>query len=404
MRHILIVNHNAGSVHHGPNFRSYYVARSLLEHGFRVTIVCSGFSHKLTKLPVIEGESHVEDVDGVRMIWLKMPVYRSSVQRLWNYAQFAMRLRRLDAIVPEPVDAVVCSSPPPYWIWACRHFTQQREIPLIFECRDLWPDVILETRRTAILNPAVWLMMLAERIAYRSADAVVAVNQEARKTMERRGLAKGKFHAIPNGVSLEADNAHESLSSSIRERLPSDDVFRVGYAGSLSRVYGLEYLLGAARLLCGQRVHFVLAGSGGDEQWLREQATGLDNVTFVGWIPKPQLHAFLSVVDVAYAGLLDIPSFAIGSDSTKVFEYLKAARPVVHALGAENSVIAEAGAGLHVPPENSEAIAKAVVKMRDLTQDKRDALGRAGLDYLKQYRTYEALGFQWKELLDSWGN
>lgn len=399
MKHILIVNHNAGSVYHGPNFRSYYVARSLIELGFKVTIVCSGFSHKLTKLPVIEGRASEEDIDGVRMIWLKMPKYRSSVERLWNYFCFVRRLRALDTLVPEPIDTVICSSPPPFWIWHCRRFARRRNARLIFECRDLWPDVILETKRTAFLNPAVWLMMLAERVAYRGADAVVAVNAEARSVMEKRGLAKNKFHVIPNGVTLDGKEAHKELSSEIKERLPRKRAFCIGYAGSLSRVYGLVFLIEAARLLQRENIHFILAGGGGDERRFREQAAGLANVSFIGWVPKTELFAFLRRVDVTYAGLLDIPSFAIGSDSTKVFEYMKAERPVVHALGARNSVVREAGAGMHVPPENAKAIADAILHLRALPEEERKRMGCAGLDYLKRYRAYDALGQKWKELL-----
>ena len=113
MKHVLIVNHNAGSVHHGPNFRSYYVARSLIPLGVRVTIACSSFSHKLKKFPVVKGAFGEEEVDGVRMIWLKTPAYRSSPLRFWNYCCFARRLPLLYDLVSERVDAVVCSSPPP---------------------------------------------------------------------------------------------------------------------------------------------------------------------------------------------------------------------------------------------------------------------------------------------------
>jgi len=400
VKHVVIVNHNAGSIHHGPNFRSYYVGRALVDRGLRVTIVCSSFSHKLTRLPVVDGDYSEEYVDGVRMIWLKMPRYRSSVQRLWNYFCFARRLRSLDQIVPESVDAVICSSPPPYWIWACRAFARKRNARLVFECRDLWPDVILETKRTAFLNPAVWLMMIAERTAYRSADAVVAVNPEVRSVMKDRGLAERQFHVIPNGVTFEIDEVNGELSPDLKARLPRAPLFKIAYAGSLSQVYGLQYLIEAARLLESEGVHFLIAGGGSDKAYLSQKAAGLSNVSFIGWVPKKELYAFLREADVAYAGLLNIRSFSIGSDSTKVFEYMKARLPVVHALGSNASVVSAAGAGIHIPPEDSTAIADAVLKLRDMSTAQREEMGHIGLSYLKKYRTYDYLGFKWKELLD----
>jgi glycosyltransferase involved in cell wall biosynthesis len=401
LKHVLIINHNAGSVHHGPNFRSYYVARALIDRGFLVTIACSSFSHKLTNPPVVKTTYAEEDVDGIRMIWLKTPHYRSSKQRIWNYLCFARRLPLLYHLIQKPVDAVICSSPPPFWIWFCKEFARKRGARLIFESRDLWPDVILETRRYSFLNPAVWLMMVAERIAYKSCDSLVSVNQEARATMESRGLPYGKFRAIQNGVTLDRSGEHRELSSAFKEQLPRDGSFCVGYAGSLSNVYGLKYLIDAARILKQEKISFVLAGGGAHERSLQAQAADLPKVIFLGWIPKLELQAFLRHMDIAYAGLLDLPSFASGSDSTKVFEYMKAKLPVVHALGSKSSVIKKSGAGLQVQPEDAQAISHAILRLRDLSEREQKKLGEKGLEYLRKSRSYDVLGQKWVDLLNS---
>jgi glycosyltransferase involved in cell wall biosynthesis len=261
--------------------------------------------------------------------------------------------------------------------------------------------VILETKRTAVFNPAVWLMMAAERMAYRSCDAAVAVNEEVRTTMERRGLAPGKFHVVQNGVVLDAKEEKEELSPTIQKRLPQDDAFCVGYAGSLSRVYGLEYLIEAARLLRHKQINFVLAGTGGDERMLREKSAELSNVFYVGWVPKQELNSFLRHMDIAYAGLLNLPSLAIGSNSTKLFEYMKAELPVVHALGAKVSVIQQSGCGFHVSPEDAGVIAEAVLRMRNLSAAKRRLRGKLGLEYIEKHHSYDVLGRKWMNLLKS---
>jgi len=245
-------------------------------------------------------------------------------------------------------------------------------------------------------------MMVAERFAYRSCDAVVAVNKEARVTMERRGLAQGKFRAIQNGVNLNRSENNRELSSAVKELLPRrDGFFSVGYAGSLSNVYGLKYFIDAARLLRNEQIYFVLAGGGGDERLLQAQAADLPNVIFVGWVPKPELFAFLRQMDIAYAGLLNLPSFANGSDSTKVFEYMKAKLPVVHAIGSDSSVIKRSGCGILVRPENAKAISDAVIHLREITEAERNKMGEKGLEYLRKHRTYDVLGQKWMDVLDS---
>lgn len=243
-------------------------------------------------------------------------------------------------------------------------------------------------------------MIVAERVAYRSSDAVVAVNEESRVIMEGRGLPPGKFRAIQNGVTLDHTEKLEELSPAVKELLPGEGTFCVGYAGSLSNVYGLKYFIEAARLLQKDQIFFVLAGGGGHERLLRAQAADLSNVIFVGWVPKPELYAFLRHMDIAYAGLLNLPSFATGSDSTKVFEYMKAKLPVVHAFESESSVIKQAGCGLLVRPEDARAISDAVLRLRDISETERNKMGEKGFEYLCKHRTYDVLGRKWMDLLD----
>ena len=121
---------------------------------------------------------------------------------------------------------------------------------------------------------------------------------------------------------------------------------------------------------------------------------------FLGWVPKLELYAFLRHMDIAYAGLLDFPSFAIGSDSTKIFEYMKAKLPVVHALGSESSVIKQSGCGLLVRPEDARAISDAVLRLRDISEAERNKMGDKGIEYLHKHRTYDVLGQKWMDLLN----
>lgn len=402
MKHALIINHNAGSPYHGPNFRSYYAARGWVEHGIRATIVCSSFSHKLKKLPEVDGEYSTEKIDGIRYIWIKTTSYSNNFGRMLSYLKFFRRLNILDNIIDKPVDHVICSSPPPFWIQFCHRFARKNGSSLIFEARDLWPDVIFETSRFGILNPAAWMMRIAEVFAYKNADRVVSVNESAIKVMEKRGLDPSKFCAIPNGAYTRVgdDNGASPEAAKLCTRLKKKGMFVVGYAGALSRIYGLAYLAEAARILRRKPIAFVLAGNGDFESELKKLETELPNLFLVGWVPKWELNAYLKSVDLCFAGLLDLPSFAYGSDSTKIYEYMKASRAVLHSIGDKDSVVAVAKCGIRIAPQDSKAIAKGITEFQCYSPEDLDLMGKRGFEYLKKNRSYDVLNRKWVKLFD----
>lgn len=400
MKHAIIINHNAGSPYHGPNFRSYYAALGWVKKGIKTTIVSSSFSHKLKKLPQVDSDYAIEEIDGIRYIWLKTKPFSGNIGRMLNYIQFNRQLNMLTNIILEPVDYVICSSPPPFWIWFCKRFAASKNAALIFEARDLWPDVIFETTKLGFLNPAAWVMKIAERVAYKYADQVVSVNESAIEIMRKRGLSPSRFTAIQNGIALDKKEPSATLPDGaiLSNKLRDDGYFVVGYSGALSKVYGLSYLVDAARALKSEKIAFILAGTGPYGKEIEEIVVQLPNFYLAGWVDKEQLVDFLQSVDICYAGLLDVRSFAYGSDSTKIYEYMKASRPVLHAIGNKDSAVIKAKCGILVAPENSRALIDGIKKFSKMESDELITMGSNGARYVLENREYDVLTQKWLNL------
>ncbi len=60
---ILLINHYAGSVTHGMEYRPYYLAREWINMGHNVTIIAASFSHLRSKQPIINGNISEEEID-----------------------------------------------------------------------------------------------------------------------------------------------------------------------------------------------------------------------------------------------------------------------------------------------------------------------------------------------------
>ncbi len=405
MKHVVIINHNAGAPQYGPNYRSYYVARSLRAQGYRTSIVASSFSHKFHTLPKVDGgvsrSVSRESIDGIEYYWLRCRPFRGTFGRVANYYGFAGKLKGLASIVAGDPDVVICSSPPPLWIWQARDYARRFGAKLVFEARDLWPQVVLDTMRLARLNPLTYVIAAAERFAYGNADAVVSVSPASKAYMVARGLPPERFACIPNGLDLQQPSPREEPLPEPAGRPRANGTFRLGYVGAFGKSYGLQHLVRAASLLKDQPVSFLLVGDGPASKRLKAQARGLSNVTFADRIAKRQVPAVLADLDAGFASFLDRPAFRYGGNQNKIYDYMAASKPIIYALNSEFNPVAEADCGLTIAPENPQAIADAVMTLVRAGADDRRRWGENGRRYLQQHHGYQRLGKLWAELIES---
>src|SRR6516225_5298354 len=97
---ILYVNHYAGSLRHGMEYRPFYLAREWVKAGHQVRIVAASFSHVRSRQPDVRAKIQSERIEGVDYVWLKTPSYDSNgLKRFWNMLVFCWRLFRHSAAV-----------------------------------------------------------------------------------------------------------------------------------------------------------------------------------------------------------------------------------------------------------------------------------------------------------------
>lgn len=90
---ILLINHYAGSLQHGMEYRPYYLAREWVKSGHQVTIAAASVSHVRTTPPQLKGAASEEIIDGIRYLWLKTPAYHGNgIPRALNIFSFVAQL------------------------------------------------------------------------------------------------------------------------------------------------------------------------------------------------------------------------------------------------------------------------------------------------------------------------
>ncbi|MDF0605980.1 glycosyltransferase family 4 protein [Neisseriaceae bacterium TC5R-5] len=397
---ILYINHYAGSPQYGMEFRPYYLAREWVKAGHQVTILAADTSHLRQHKPNLHSNYQYEDIAGIRYCWCRTRAYQGNgVQRVLNIFSFLARIlgwawRDLAKWRP---DAVIASSTYPLDTLPAAYIARKTGARLVYEVHDLWPLTPVEVGGMSPRHPFIRLLQWAENFGYRRADTVVSMLPCAKDYMVQHGMDPAKYVVIPNGVDVtEWQGSSAALPAEHHAQLTSlkaQQRFLIGYAGGHGLANALDILLDAAALSQHLPISLVLVGDGPDKVALQQRAQqlGLDNVLFLPSITKHAVPTFLAQMDALFIGWRKLPIYRFGINPNKLFDYLMAAKPVIHSVTAGNDMVAAAGAGISVPAEDPRAIAHALEQMLALSPEQRESMGAAGRRYVLDQHDYALL-------------
>ena len=403
---ILVINHYAGSKAHGMEYRPFYLAREWTGRGHRVTIVASSSSHLRTVHPAIRGDYTAEDIDGIRYVWLRTPDYRGNgVRRVLNMGAFVGQLlrHRTRIIRDSRPDVVIASSTYPLDNVPARLIATAAEARLVYEVHDLWPLTPVELGGMSPRHPFILLMQWAEDFAYRKADRVISMLPYAAEHMLRHGMAPHKFVHIPNGIDpAEWQDPGAPIPpehGKILARLKAQGRFILGYTGAHGIANALTSFVDSAQLLQTQPVTLVLVGQGPEKEALQQRAQrmGLDNIIFLPPVPKASIQAILAAMDACFIGWSRKPIYRFGVSPNKLFDYMMAGRPVIHAVESPGDLVAASNCGVSIPPEHPQAIADAILRLMALSPAEREAMGLRGREYVLAHHDYQILARRFLE-------
>ena len=203
--------------------------------------------------------------------------------------------------------------------------------------------------------------------------------QEIRKRY-RLPAQKDFLVMAPNGVDMQR-YAKLPDPKSARGSLRLPDSFTVGYSGHLYAGRGVGLMLELARRL--PKIRFLLVGGRSEDVAARkEQAGGLTNVHFIGFVPNAELPLYQAACDVLLIPYSRQVAGSSGSDIApytnplKMFEYLASGRPVLASdlpilreiLNEQNAILLPVGElqawvdallALQTSPRRRAALAKA---------------------------------------------
>lgn len=365
----------------GPAALPGALARGLAERGHQVEVLTGFPNYPDGQLaPGYRIRARQVELDGgvrVTRVALYPSHDASPVRRLANYGSFAMSaatfgipgaFRRLDALWVN-YSPVSLALP----MLAQRAL---RRTPALVHVLDLWPDTLTATGFGGgdglVGRSALRIADAACRAMYRSAERVAYISPGVGAVLAERGVPADRLAYAP----MWADEALFAPRPAPYPRpydLPEDHVVLV-YAGTLGRAQGLDGLIRACAAVTDLPMTCLIAGSGVEEERLRELAVeaGAANVRFLGRLPASEMTGLMAAADASYVSLNDDPLAAITMPS-KVQAILASGRALVASVpGDAAQVVGDSGAGWVVAPGDVSGLARALREM--------GACGRGGLE------------------------
>ncbi|MFW5993128.1 MAG: glycosyltransferase family 4 protein [Desulfohalobiaceae bacterium] len=354
--------------------RSYEIARRLVAKGHEVNMVTSWREDSSNREEFQSLES------GIQVHWLPVP-YSGRMgykQRIKSFKLFAQKAAKKAAALP--ADVILASSTPLTIALPGAYAAWRRKAPMVFEVRDLWPElpIALGVLQNPLLKVAARQL---ERFAYSRSRRIVALSPGMKEGVLKTGYPAEKVTVIPNSSDLELFDPGRVDRQVFRAKHPELGTAPfIVYTGSIGKINGVDYLPRIAKAAAKQGfgIQFVTVGQGQEEEEVRAEAERLgvlgSNFHMYPPLPKRDMPEVLAAADLALSLVIDLEALWHNS-ANKLFDALAAGTPVaINYGGWQAELLQQTGAGMVLPQSDPEEAAR---RLAGFVQDK-SALKAAG--------------------------
>lgn len=377
---VLFITYELPPIGGGGGRAVWQIARRLAAHGHAVSILTSLF----------ERLRPFEEVDGVRIHRLCVRRKRAAACPPSELLSFMLRSVPAAARLAEPLNpTVVCAffgipgGPAAWWL------KRTRRIPYVLSLRgsDV-PRAQLARHQKLHRFTRPFL-----RAFYRDADGIVAVSQGLRDAANRVE-PRVRIEVIPNGIDLEQFRPHAREPAAV----PETELLVVG---RLQEFKGVQHLIQALPLVeaeLGRPVRLTVVGDGPFRATLESLASRIkaegarSEVHFTGWLDAERVRSFYE-----RASVVVLPSLVEGHPNV-LLEGMASGLPCIATdVPGTNELLTNEHEGLLVPPENAQALAKAVARVLS-NPDTWGAMSRRARARAEQF-SWDRIASQYESLL-----
>jgi len=267
-----------------------------------------------------------------------------------------------------------------------------KHTPIIYWVQDIWPESLSSTNliKSKFILSSVNLFI---KLIYKRCSYIMIKSNGYITSIHNKGIAKEKIIFFPD----TAESIYKPLDKKEPSSVVPDEGFCVMFAGNIGVAQDFDTILKTAEILHNNsQIHWVIIGDGRMASYVKNEIIRRNLSTsfhLLGRYPLENMPKFFSQADVLLVTLKNDPILNMAIPG-KIQSYLACAKPIIAALNGEGAtIINQAKAGITCDAENPQQLADAVLKMYDMSERARQALGANG-------RKYFELNFEQSMLLD----
>lgn len=347
--------------------RTWMLGEYLSQRGHNIVWWSSNFAH-MHKEKICEGDLKYNISKNFDMMLLDCGTYKKNISfsRFLHHRTLGKKFYK-QAIKCSAPDIIVCSHPTIDFSKNAIKVGKYFNVPVIIDIRDMWPDIFSDYFDGLFKWPVkilVALLNIKTKNAFKKANAIVSMSTDL---LEWGVLKSGngndsnfKTGVFYLGYDESSSNIVETAIPEVEKLIGKKTIF--SYLGILGESYDIQSIIDAARIIKSKGVescHFIIAGDGPKREKIENEISSLDNITYVGWLNKPQSHYLMKNTDVSI-----IPNLCTAIPN-KVFEALYFGKFIFFTMDGEAKKILEKNKlGLYYDKNNksAEELSKLVIK------------------------------------------
>lgn len=321
--------------------RSYEMAKRLAKSGHEVHIITSWTKE------TNQDDWFYELIDGIHVHWLPN-TYNNKMsfkRRLMAFSKFAIAATK-KAISIKDSGIIFATSTPLTIAFPGVIASKIKKIPMVFEVRDLWPEVPIAM---GVLNKPyqIYLAKLLEKWAYNNSEHVIALSPGMKEGVIQAGYPDNKVTVIPNSSDnslFEVSNADYNDFITKNKWLPTGK--SLIYTGTFGVVNNVIVAVDIAVELKKRNsdISIILIGDGiqYDEiiDYAEKKGVLNESVFVKKQVPKHEIPFYLKYASIASSFAIDLPAIQANS-ANKFFDALAASKPILINYGGWQKDIIE---------------------------------------------------------------